>query len=52
MCEARHVNYDTVPWLSRELWWFPYHKKDLALFRRSLGGLFGRGVDRLKRVVA
>ncbi len=52
MCEARHVNYDTVPWLSRELWWFPYRKKDLGLFRRSLGGLFGRGVDRIRKIVA
>ncbi|MSP56168.1 MAG: aldehyde dehydrogenase family protein [Myxococcales bacterium] len=52
MCEARHVNYDTVPWLSRELWWFPYQQKDFKLFRRSLGGLYGRGLDRLKRIVA
>ncbi len=52
MCEARHVNYDVLPWLSKELWWFPYHSRHQALFRRSLGGLFGRGVDRLKRIVA
>lgn len=52
MCEARHVNYDTVPWLSRELWWYPYRRKDVALFRKSLGGLYGRGVDRLKRLVS
>lgn len=52
MCEARHVNYDLVPWLSRELWWFPYQQKNQTLFKRSLGGLFGRGVDRIKRLVA
>lgn len=52
MCEARHVNYDIVPWLSRELWWFPYQQKNQKLFKRSLGGLFGRGVDRIKRLVA
>lgn len=51
MCEARHVNYDVLPWLSRELWWYPYKLANQKLFRRSLGGLFGRGVDRFKRLV-
>ena len=48
MCEARHVNYDLVPWMKRELWWYPYAKKDLGLFRRIIRLLYGRGLERFK----
>jgi succinate-semialdehyde dehydrogenase/glutarate-semialdehyde dehydrogenase len=44
MCQARHVNHDLLPWLSREPWWFPYRAKDLPLFRKGFRLLFGRGL--------
>lgn len=47
MCQARHVNYPILPWLAREQWWFPYRTKDLALFKRMLAALYGRGLGRL-----
>ncbi len=47
MCEARHVNYDATPWLSRELWWYPYEAKSLPVLRRMLHALYGRGLNRL-----
>ena len=52
MCQQRHVNYDLTPWLSRELWWFPYRDKDLPLLRRAIGFLYGRGIDRLRRLAS
>ena len=51
MCEARHVNHDLVPWFSRELWWYPYRAGSIAHLQRAMGGLYGRGVDRLKRLI-
>jgi len=47
MCEARHVNYDAVPWLNRELWWFPYHSGNLPFLKRLLNLLYGSGFGRL-----
>ena len=47
LCEARHINYDAVPWLSRELWWFPYEAKNLPLLRRLINLLYGSGLGRL-----
>lgn len=49
MCQARHVNYGILPWLKRELWWYPYAAKDLPLFKRALGALYGRGLKRFFR---
>lgn len=46
MCEQRHVNYDILPWLSRELWWYPYKEKDLGTLKRLLNLLYGRGFKR------
>ncbi len=47
MCEARHVNYDALPWLQRELWWFPYDKNSLPLLRRMLKLLYDSPLGRL-----
>lgn len=46
MCEARHVNYDVLPWLKKELWWYPYREKDLASLKKLMNLLYGRGLKR------
>jgi succinate-semialdehyde dehydrogenase/glutarate-semialdehyde dehydrogenase len=51
LCEARHVNYDLVPWLPKELWWFPYAAKDVSLFKKGLAVLFGRGITERLRLL-
>lgn len=49
MCQARHVNYDALPWANRELWWYPYAAKNVPLLKKSLAVLYGRGIgERLK----
>lgn len=40
MCEARHVNYDALPWLDKELWWFPYDNGRLPLLKKALRVLY------------
>ena len=27
MCQMRHVHYERIPGLRRELWWYPYSRK-------------------------
>ncbi len=46
MCEARHVNYDILPWLKKELWWYPYNAKDVPMLRRMMNLLYGKGLKR------
>ncbi|MBM4367135.1 MAG: aldehyde dehydrogenase family protein, partial [Deltaproteobacteria bacterium] len=48
MCEARHVNYDILPWLKKELWWYPYNAKDVGMLRRMMNLLYGRGLGRFR----
>ncbi|MBM4391214.1 MAG: aldehyde dehydrogenase family protein [Deltaproteobacteria bacterium] len=48
MCEARHVNYDLLPWLKKELWWYPYNEKDVGMLRRMMNLLYGRGLNRFR----
>ncbi len=48
MCEARHVNYDILPWLKKELWWYPYNAKDVTMLRRMMNLLYGRGLKRFR----
>ncbi len=47
MCQARHVNYDLLPWLSKEPWWYPYRASDLPLLQRGLRLLYGRGLAKV-----
>ena len=50
MCEARHVNHDLIPWLSKELWWYPYGAKSYAGFLRLMRWMWGGGwFDRVAR---
>ncbi len=43
LCEMRHVNHPrTVPWLTRELWWYPYTPGGWKLLRYATALLFGR----------
>ncbi len=52
MCQERHVNDEAMPWMDRELWWYPYRAKDVALLERAIGGLYGDGlIDRAAHVL-
>ncbi len=44
MCQQRHVNEDVLPWMERELWWYPYRSADLPMLERSIRGLYASGV--------
>lgn len=48
MCQVRHVNYRVLPWMKRELWWYPYKGSDLGLFKRALHALYAKGLKRLR----
>lgn len=41
LCQQRHVNYDLLPPLRRELWWYPYSAKQIRRFERLQQILFG-----------
>ncbi len=41
MCEQRHINYDLVPVLNTEIYWFPYGPKLYGQLKRILGVVFG-----------
>lgn len=43
MCQARHVNYNAISPLTRELWWYPYNEKGYNLIRTSVRALFSGG---------
>ncbi|MSP92572.1 MAG: aldehyde dehydrogenase family protein [Myxococcales bacterium] len=54
LCQVRHVNYRRgwVPWVSRELWWYPYSKKGYEFWIRVIRTMWGGGmVDRILRVL-
>lgn len=43
LCEMRHVNHPRpVPWLTRELWWYPYTPGGWKLLRYATRLLFGK----------
>jgi succinate-semialdehyde dehydrogenase/glutarate-semialdehyde dehydrogenase len=43
LCEMRHVNHPRrVPWLRKELWWYPYTDGGWKLLRYASGLLFGK----------
>jgi len=50
MCQQRHVNYDRLPTLSREPYWYPYGTSLYGLLRRIMKLAFFDGV--LKRLQA
>jgi succinate-semialdehyde dehydrogenase/glutarate-semialdehyde dehydrogenase len=43
MCQQRHVNYDLLPTMNREPYWYPYGPNLYGLFKRVMGGLLGTG---------
>jgi succinate-semialdehyde dehydrogenase/glutarate-semialdehyde dehydrogenase len=49
MCQQRHVNYDALPWLKKELWWYPYSATSVSRAKRMLSWLYGRGLGRFFR---
>ena len=43
MCQQRHVNYDRLPPMRRELFWYPYGPGMYSLFKRTVGAVLGTG---------
>ena len=41
MCEQRHINYDLLPTLKSELYWYPYSPKLFGRMKRLVGTVFG-----------
>lgn len=46
MCQQRHVNYDALPWLKKELWWYPYSSSSVGNAKKMLSWLYGIGIGR------
>jgi acyl-CoA reductase-like NAD-dependent aldehyde dehydrogenase len=44
LCQTRHVNYNAVPTLTREIWWYPYSEKTYNFLKTSVKTLFAGGV--------
>jgi len=44
MCQQRHVNYDRLPPMRREPYWYPYGPNLYGLFKRVMGVLLGSGI--------
>ncbi|MDP6115073.1 MAG: aldehyde dehydrogenase family protein [Planctomycetota bacterium] len=40
LCELRHIHYERIRPLKEELWWYPYTKKRLELFKRIYRWLY------------
>jgi succinate-semialdehyde dehydrogenase/glutarate-semialdehyde dehydrogenase len=40
MCEQRHVNYDRLPWMKNEIYWYPYGPRLYNLLARAMRFLF------------
>ncbi len=41
MCEQRHINYDLLPTLKSEPYWYPYSPKLFGRMKRLVGTVFG-----------
>jgi acyl-CoA reductase-like NAD-dependent aldehyde dehydrogenase len=44
MCQQRHVNYDRLPTMAREPYWYPYGPSLYGVFKRIMGALLGTGL--------
>jgi acyl-CoA reductase-like NAD-dependent aldehyde dehydrogenase len=44
LCQTRHVNYNAVPTLSREIWWYPYSEGSYNFIKKSIKTLFSGGI--------
>lgn len=51
LCQTRHVNYDVLPWLTRDPWHFPYRNAELGRVRRVFEATFSRGGDLVRRLI-
>lgn len=50
-CQTRHVNYDVLPWLNRDLWHFPYKAAELGRMRKMFELTFSRGGDAVRKLL-
>ena len=53
LCQVRHVQTRSwLPWMSKELWWYPYSPKVYGVFLQAVKSLWGGGgVDRIMRAI-
>ncbi len=53
LCQVRHVQTRSwLPWMSKELWWYPYSPKVYGAFLKGVKAIWGGGVlDRVLRAV-
>ena len=51
MCEQRHINYDLLPSLKTEPYWYPYSPKLFGLMKRLMGTLFGSSLTQKLRAL-
>lgn len=49
MCEQRHINYDLLPALKREAYWYPYGPKLFGMMKRAMGAVFGSSIGQKLR---
>ena len=44
MCEQRHINYDLLPTLKSEAYWYPYGPTLFGMMKRLMGAVFGGSI--------
>ena len=49
MCQQRHVNYDRLPPMRKEIYWYPYGPSLYSIVKRVMGVFFGTGLARRLR---
>jgi hypothetical protein len=49
MCEQRHINYDLLPALRSEPYWFPYGPRLYGMMKRVMGAVFGGSIGQKLR---
>ncbi len=43
-CEQRHINYDLLPTLKTEPYWYPYGPRLFGMMKRLMGTVYGSSI--------